>query len=673
MENTEREEKNELNMDETPSQTAEPAPEAENDAEANEETSEAATTSGEEEETAEEGSFEKKKKRVCPRLTRGQPPKLDKRTVALLLLIMILYSLLAFFRIGTTEIPQTSIYLDKKGQSVTVKLDEPSEVSRFCLYKWRGRKNDITIETKLNENDDWWVAYGPKQLSSHMRWKNLDLDTEGLVQYIRITFKGKEITLAELVVLDENGEKLPISVPKSLNKKLSDKDKLDRLTDEQDIFDEDSASLTYAYFDEYLYALTSNAYIHGGTGLENTHPALGKVLMSLGIRIFGMNPIGWRFFGTLSGILMLPVMFFLARRVLRDNRWALVATYLMSVECMHYTQTRLATIDSFPLLFILLAYLNMMKYYQAEEVSKEKGPLFLSGLCFGLACAFKWIGAYAGVGLAICFFIFFISKARAYREADEEFSIAGYTVKTFLYCVLTFVILPVAVYTVSYMPVAFSPYDEINGWKGIWENQIYMWNFHSTLEQTFDFSSKWWGWPIMKGGFTSYSGTAANGMKARILVTGNPMVWWVSVPAILYAIVYFVGGRRVRTPLIKNEKITFRSLISEEKADALPASVGLERFDSGLLLAFVAYLCQYVPWMLVTRECFIYHYFASAELSILAITFALRVIERKFASGRGYVRAYCILTGLVFIGMFPILNGFFIPAKLMKLLETLII
>lgn len=625
-----------------------------------------------EEAPTEEEKAPEKKKRVLPRLTRGQPPKLDKKSVAWMLLITLVYALLAFFRIGTTEIPKTCIYLDKKGQSVTVQLDEPTEVSRFCIYKWRGRKNDVTIETKADINCDWSVAYGPKELSSHMRWRNFELKTSGPVEYIRITFKGKEINLAEIVVLDEEGNRLDFSVPMSLNQKLTDKKKLSNLTDEQELFDKDSSTLTFAYFDEYLYALTSNAYIHGGTGLENTHPALGKVLMSVGLRVFGMNPIGWRFFGVLSGVLMLPVMFFLARRVLRSNKWALVATFLMAVESMHYTQTRLATIDSFPLLFILLAYLNMMRFYQAEEIGKERGPLFLSGLCFGLACAFKWIGAYSGLGLAICFFIFFASKARAYKEADEEFSIGKYTLSTFSLCVVFFVLVPVAVYVASYIPVAFSPYEDIQGWKGIWENQLYMWNFHSTLEQSFDFSSKWWGWPWLVGGFNSFSGTAANGMKAHILCTGNPIIWWMSVPAIMYGIWYFFDGRRVRMPLIAEEKTTILERISVDEGK-LPLTLGFDKFDSGLMLVIVAYLCQYVPWMLVTRECFIYHYFASAEISILAITFALRVIKRRFACGKKVVVGYMAVAAVVFLFMFPILNGFFVPVKFMKILQIFMI
>lgn len=657
----------------------EPAAEVEEKEPENETPVESGEDAEEEREEADEDGDEDTVPEFRPRRSfrffRGELPKLDGKSVALMLVITFLYSLLAFFRLGTTEIPQTSIYLAQKGQSVTVKLNEPSEVSKFCLYKWRGRKKDITIETRLNLYDEWHVAYGPEELSSHMRWKTLDLDVEGEVQYVRITFEGKEITLAEVCVLDKNDRRLDITVPKELNEKLLEADKLANLTDEQELLDADSSSLTFAYFDEYLYALTANAYINGGTGLENTHPVLGKVVESIGIRLFGMNSIGWRIMGTLSGILMLPVFFFLARRVLRSNKWALVATFLMAVEAMHYTQTRLATIDSFPLLFILLAYLFMIRYYQHPRVEGEKVNLFLSGLSFGLACSFKWIGAYAGVGLAIVFFAFFFSKIRAYRQENEDFYTGRYVASTIASCVLFFVLIPAAVYIGSYLPVAFGPFQEIEGWAGIWENQKYMWNFHSTLEQTFDFSSKWWGWPLLLGGFSSYFGTSLEGLKARIIVTGNPIIWWASVPAVLYAVYGFVFGRRVRTPLLRSGgSATFETLAAdtgiEPESRPLKAWARIERLDAGVFLAVVAYLCQYVPWMLVTRELFIYHYFASAEISILLIAWVLKRWSANSRTGRIATWIYLAVAALVFAAMFPILNGFFVQNWYMEILRV---
>ena len=58
---------------------------------------------------------------------------------------------------------------------------------------------------------------------------------------------------------------------------------------------------TSAYLDEIYHARTAYEHLLNLEPYENTHPPLGKYLISLGIRLFGMNPFGWRCVGTLSG------------------------------------------------------------------------------------------------------------------------------------------------------------------------------------------------------------------------------------------------------------------------------------------------------------------------------------------------------------------------------------
>ena len=154
------------------------------------------------EEDALEEEPPKKKKFHLPRFLKRQPPKMTRSAAWILAVITLVYATLAFFRIGTTDIPQTTLYMEKSGQNVTFELEEAQEVSRFCLYKWGGRKNDITIETWSEETETWSLAYGPSELSSHMRWKTLDLETDGPVKRVRLTFEGRRITLAEVCILD---------------------------------------------------------------------------------------------------------------------------------------------------------------------------------------------------------------------------------------------------------------------------------------------------------------------------------------------------------------------------------------------------------------------------------------------------------------------------------------
>lgn len=67
------------------------------------------------------------------------------------------------------------------------------------------------------------------------------------------------------------------------------------------------------YFDEIYHARTAWEHLNGVYPYEITHPPLGKIIISIGIALFGMTPFGWRFSGTLFGVLMLPVIYIFAK------------------------------------------------------------------------------------------------------------------------------------------------------------------------------------------------------------------------------------------------------------------------------------------------------------------------------------------------------------------------
>ena len=73
---------------------------------------------------------------------------------------------------------------------------------------------------------------------------------------------------------------------------------------------------------------------------------MGKEILSVGILLFGMTPFGWRFSGTLTGVLMLPLMYRFLRRFFGGERVPFLGTVLLAAGFMHYTQTRIATISA---------------------------------------------------------------------------------------------------------------------------------------------------------------------------------------------------------------------------------------------------------------------------------------------------------------------------------------
>ena len=123
--------------------------------------------------------------------------------------------------------------------------------------------------------------------------------------------------------------------------------------------------------------------------------------------MFGFNPFGWRFMGTLFGVLQLPLLYVFCKRLFKRTLWAASATGLFAVDFMHFTLTRIATIDSYSIFFILLMFFFMYEYSQCnfnrQKLWKTFIPLGLCGIAFALGAATKWLCLYAGVGLCVLF------------------------------------------------------------------------------------------------------------------------------------------------------------------------------------------------------------------------------------------------------------------------------
>lgn len=122
---------------------------------------------------------------------------------------------------------------------------------------------------------------------------------------------------------------------------------------------------------------------------EMTHPPLGKILISIGIALFGMVPFGWRCVCALFGAMMVPLMYLFAWRIFRKTWAAVTATMLLCTECMHFTLSRIATLDIIIAFFILLMFYLMYCFadglMRGCTLSSQYGTLFLCGCATGCA------------------------------------------------------------------------------------------------------------------------------------------------------------------------------------------------------------------------------------------------------------------------------------------------
>lgn len=87
------------------------------------------------------------------------------------------------------------------------------------------------------------------------------------------------------------------------------------------------------------------------------HPPLGKLFIITGIKIFGDNTLGWRFFSIVLGTACIILFYFICRR-LGMSPWATnFATFLLALENMTFVQASVAMLDVFFLVFMLASYL----------------------------------------------------------------------------------------------------------------------------------------------------------------------------------------------------------------------------------------------------------------------------------------------------------------------------
>ena len=554
---------------------------------------------------------------------------LKKADILCMLAITAVYSCFALYDLGERKAPSTAYDME---QNQSIELDfgtgAPSSLS-YYIAPWHDRT--FILEGK-NEKDRGWSYLGELSLDKVFTWQETALGEP--MTHIRLTLTDTQASLLELVFTDSVGN---IIVPGNAADYPA-------LFDEADLCPEAPSFRNGMYFDEIYHGRTAYEFLHSLTSYENTHPPLGKIFIALGVALFGMNPFGWRIMGTLFGIAMVPVLYLFAKRISEDTFASALACALFAFDFMHFTQTRIATIDVYITFFVLLMYYFMYRYvtlsFYDTPLKKTWVPLGACGICMGLGVASKWTGVYAGAGLAL---LFFASLYRRYREylyakkdpLGETSGIFHDTIircfpenarKTICFCLIFFVAVPVAIYLLSYLP--FRDYGDRGLIGRMLYNQKTMFSYHSGLEATHSYSSAWYEWPLIRRPIWYYSRvvstTAQGGLREGISSFGNPAVWWAGIPAFFYL-----------------------------------AWLWLTKKDRTAAFLTVGYLAQYLPWFFVTRVTFIYHYFPSVAFVVLMVMYS--ILQWRKNVPRRLFLTVGILYGLtafaLFLLFYPVLSG----------------
>lgn len=510
--------------------------------------------------------------------------------------------LLSFIQLGQTEAPETYWKSIQNGEQVTIDLGQTSDIARINIYGGAGMGR-YTMQTSVD--GEVWTTF---QDVNHdhifaFAWTVIQPMQPTEARYLRLEVMEAGASILEMGILDHQKKVLPVQ---SLTN-----ERFKSLFDEQTLVPWTKTFMNSSYFDEIYHGRTAYEFVNQLEPYETTHPPLGKVIQAIGIWLFGMNPFGWRMMGAFAGALLIPVMYIVAKQLFRQMKWAVIASLFMAVDLLHFAQSRMGTVDTYIVLFVLVSYFFMIKHVQRWSVTS----VAWSGVFFGLASAVKWSGIYAGFGLALLFLWAMISR---YRETRK----VGIVVQGIASGIGFFIIIPVLIYIVSYLPYlkATQALDNI---KDIWTYQKDMYDYHSQLNATHPFSSKWFEWPLMKRPLWLYSGADLPMNTVSTLVAiGNPILWWGGLLAFIWAI---ISGWKQR----------------------------------GVIYVLIALLSLYIPWMVAPRDLtFIYHFFPMTPFWFLLLVFLLRHFALTVPKiGRPLTASVLSSAIFVFVIFYPAVSG----------------
>jgi dolichyl-phosphate-mannose--protein O-mannosyl transferase len=544
-------------------------------------------------------------------------------------------AVLSFWDLGNRTGAQTYWRPSVSGEGFIVDFGKERAVDRLNLYEGPGAKGKTKIE--WSDDGQHWERYADVE-HKHNRvftWKSENKSVTA--RYMRFTTTSAGYTLYEAAFFT-NGVSVPIPIDSvtGIGKAgAATEGDASLVFDEQEYAPYRPDYRNSMYFDEIYHGRTAYEFIEGMEPYENTHPPLGKILLELGIRLFGMTPYGWRFAAAVCGTLMVPVFYAAAKGMFGRTRYAFLAALLLVVESFHFVQSRFANVDVFGVTFTILMYYGMHRYGESawrRGFRKGLGWLLFSGIFFGCAAAVKWNYMYGGAGLAILFALSLIRHYRAARREGQRRT-ARRAALTLLAAAAFFAAIPAGIYAASYIPFEKATKAD-DGLKDLWQYQKNMYDYHKGVKEVHPYSSKWYTWPLMLRPVWYYGGPdLAQGMGQSIAAIGNPLIWWGGLAAMLAS--WWIGWRRR---------------------------------DRIVLTIAVMYLSFYVPWIVAPRSItFLYHYFPMVPLLILSLVWMMRWWEGRYRNGRRMTAYAVTLAAGLFVWFYPVLAGVTISREWMNI------
>ena len=348
------------------------------------------------------------------------------------------------------------------------------------------------------------------------------------------------------------------------------------------------------YYVKDAYALLKNGYereavekaneflLQGRTDLYETvgsfvaHPPMGKWIIAIGQQLFGLNSFGWRFGVAVMGTLLVLVTTRVAIRLLRSIWFGSLAGFLLAIDGLAIVMSRTALLDGIMATFVMMGVgcllldrdrTRSLLSRKLKENSAFGGRFTWhpwrigAGIFLGLAIATKWSALYYLVAIGILTLLWEYSFKKI-RRARKPF-MGTFFIHSW-WAAIQLIVPAFLVYLGSWTGW-FRTEDGwgrnpenpglLNALRSLLNYHEQIWNFHINLSDEHSYEAYALGWPILYRPTSFFyqenlSNCASSNCAQEVLAIGNPIIWWMSVLALILLLINFLRSRNWRSGTI---------------------------------------------------------------------------------------------------------------------------
>jgi len=437
-------------------------------------------------------------------------------------------------------------------------------------------------------------------------------------------------------------------------------------------------------FDEVYYAKFANNYLTH-TPFFDGHPPLSKYLIAIGMWIGSHLPFGqdslngltgsvrstwsYRWLDALVGSFIPLVMAGIAYQLSHRKSYAFIAALFAATDGLLLVDSRYALNNVYLVIFGLLGQWFFLQGLERRGLGRVLA-LLLAGIGFGASASIKWnglgflLGAYL-VWIAawvIRLVQLFRKDTSPYLNSTQKKTPLAYLTQLNILEVLFYLaIIPVLFYALEWIP-----HLQLNPKFGFWEVQKKILEYHERVgdgPKVHPYCSHWYTWPLMLRPVAFFYATTQKLTDPLPIMgpplpagygkviydvhdIGNPFLWWFSTAAVLLLLWMLI--QRIWFFATASRRFN----VSAIRANLPPTQTWIALY---LILNWSANL---LPWVMVTRCTFLYHYMASSVFAELGLAW---LVDHWLSSYRRELRAIGVtvifLILLAFVFWMPIYLG----------------